>query len=65
VSATNGEYELVGGMIAAESPQRAADRVLELLERGEIDRVRDLIEARAAKTAEAIAHELAAAEQAF
>lgn len=58
------EYELVGGMVAGESPQRAADRVLELLQRGDLERVHALIEARAARTAEAIARELAAAEEA-
>lgn len=55
-------YELVGGMLAAEPPQHSAARLLELIERGELDEVRAIIAARAARTAEAIARELAAAE---
>ena len=56
------DFELVGGMIAAEAPQSAAARVIEMLERGEADEVRELIEARAVRTANAIALELSAVE---
>jgi hypothetical protein len=55
-------YELVEGMLAAESPQSSATRIIEMLERGEIERVRELLRARAARTSEAIARELAAVE---
>ncbi|MEC7526389.1 MAG: hypothetical protein VYE22_41300 [Myxococcota bacterium] len=55
-------YPIVGGMLAADTPQSAASRILELLERGETERVRELIAQRAAKTAAAMARELAAAE---
>ena len=58
-----GEYEMVGGMIAAESPQRIADRLLELIRRGDVDRVRAIVAARAARAAEAVGRELAAAEE--
>lgn len=56
------EYEMVGGMIAAESPQRAADRVLDLLRAGDVDRLRAILEARAARAAQAIGEELAAVD---
>lgn len=55
-------YELVDGMLAAETPQRSATRILEMLERGEVERVRELLRQRAARTAESIARELAALE---
>ena len=50
-------YPIVGGMLAADTPQSAASRILDLLER-----VRELIAERAARTAAAMARELAAAE---
>lgn len=53
-------YEIVAGMITSESPQRRAARILALLEQGDRERVRAMIEARAARTAEAMDHELAA-----
>ena len=56
------EYELVGGMVAAESPQRIADRVLELIRSGDAEGVRAIVEERAAKAAAAVGKELAAAE---
>jgi hypothetical protein len=62
MSDPNEGYELVGGMLAAESPQRSAARILELLERGEVERVREMMRQRAAKISEAIARELAAAD---
>jgi hypothetical protein len=55
-------YELVEGMLAAESPQRSATRIIEMLERGEVERVRELLRQRATRTAEAIARELASVE---
>ena len=55
-------YPIVGGMLAADTPQSAASRILDLLERGETERVRELIAERAARTTAAMARELAAAE---
>lgn len=55
--------ELVEGMLAAESPQRSAARIIELLKRGEVERVREILRQRAARVSETIAAELAAVEQ--
>lgn len=55
-------YELVDGMLAAESPQQSAARIIELLARGEVERVREIMRQRAARVSETIARELAAAE---
>ncbi len=59
MSEASSEYELVEGMIATESPQRSATRIIEMLERGEVERVRELLRRRAARAAETIARELA------
>lgn len=59
MSDASSEYELVEGMIATESPQRSATRIIEMLERGEVERVRELLRRRAARAAETIARELA------
>lgn len=56
------QFELVGGMLAVDSPQREAARLIELLEDGDAERVRSLIEARKRRTAALIAAELEAAE---
>lgn len=56
-------YELVDGMLAAESPQRAAARIIDLLKRGEVERVREIMRQRAARVSATIAQDLAAAEQ--
>lgn len=55
-------YELVEGMLAVEAPQRTATRIIAMLERGEVERVRELLRQRAARTAESIARELASVE---
>jgi hypothetical protein len=56
------DYEMVEGMLAVESPQRVAARILELLERGERELVRELLRARAARISEAIDRELSSLE---
>lgn len=56
-------YELVEGMLAAESPQRTAARLIALLKAGEVERVREIMQQRAARVSETMAQELAAAEQ--
>lgn len=56
-------YELVDGMLAAESPQRVAARLIELLKRGEVERVEELMRQRAARVSASLAEDLAAAEQ--
>lgn len=63
MTASHPDFELIGGMLAAESPQHAASRVLDMLARGELDRARALIEARAARIAADLARELAAADE--
>ncbi|MFK7988991.1 MAG: hypothetical protein AB8I08_23440 [Sandaracinaceae bacterium] len=57
------QFELVGGMLAVDSPQREAARLIELLEEGDAERVRTLLEARQRRTAALIAAELDAAEE--
>ena len=59
--ATGTEYEMVGGMIAAESPQRIADRVLELIRSGDVEQLHAIVEERAARAAAAVGKELAEA----
>ena len=56
------ELRIIGGMIASETPQQRAQRLIEMLERGEVDRVRALTAARAARTSRAFARELASLE---
>lgn len=56
-------YELVEGMLAVESPQRTAARIIDLLKRGEVEQVREIMRQRAARVSETIAQDLAAAEQ--
>ncbi|HEY8430863.1 MAG TPA: hypothetical protein VIL20_20930 [Sandaracinaceae bacterium] len=60
--ATDAGYELVEGMLATESPQRRAARIIELLKRGEVERVRELMRQHVARVSETIARELAAVE---
>lgn len=62
MSAKEDELEIIAGMIAVETPQQRARRMIDLMERGEVDRVRALIEARAARVAEQLARELASME---
>ncbi len=57
------DVELVEGMLASESPQRAAARIVEMLKRGELERVRAILRERAARVSETMARELAAAQQ--
>ncbi len=56
------ELRIIGGMLASETPQQRAQRLIEMLERGEVDRVRALTAANAARTARAFARELASLE---
>lgn len=56
-------FELVGGMLAVDSPQREAARLIELLEDGDAERVRSLLEARQRRTAALIAAELDAVQE--
>ncbi|MCB9596935.1 MAG: hypothetical protein H6719_29705 [Sandaracinaceae bacterium] len=53
------EVRIIGGMMASETPQQRAQRLIALLERGEVDEVRAIANARAAQTAAAFAKELA------
>ncbi|MEZ4336803.1 MAG: hypothetical protein R3B82_09265 [Sandaracinaceae bacterium] len=53
------EVRIVAGMMASETPQQRAERMIALLERGEDEEVRAITEARAARTAAAFAKELA------
>ena len=55
----NDEVQIIGGMIASETPQQRAELVIRMLERGEHEQVRALAAARAAKTVAAFAQELA------
>jgi hypothetical protein len=55
-------YELVEGMLAVESPQRAAARILDLIERGEVELARELLRQRAARVSAELERELAAYE---
>jgi hypothetical protein len=52
-------YELVEGMLAVESPQRSAAHILDLLERGELERVREILRQRALRVSEALDREIA------
>jgi DNA-binding GntR family transcriptional regulator len=56
-------YELVDGMLAVESPQRTAARIIDLLKRGEVEQAREIMRRRAARVSATIAQDLAAAEQ--
>ncbi len=56
-------YELVDGMLAAVSPQRMAARIIDLLKRGEVERVQEIMRQRAARVSATVAEDLAAAEQ--
>jgi len=56
------EHRIIGGMISSETPQQRAQRMIDLLERGEVEEGRALAAARAAQTAEAFAKELASLE---
>lgn len=56
---TDDEVRIVAGMIATETPQQRAERTIAMLERGELDEVRAIAAARAARTAVAFAKELA------
>lgn len=62
MSQSNERYEMIEGMLAVESPQRSAARILDLLERGEIERVREIMRQRAARISEALDQELASVE---
>lgn len=62
MSQSNERYEMIEGMLAVESPQRSAARILELLERGEVERVREIMRQRAARISEALDQELASVE---
>lgn len=55
----NDDYEIVEGMLAVESPQRAAAHILDLLERGEVERARELMRQRAARVSAELDRELA------
>lgn len=57
------EVRIVAGMIASETPQQRAERTIALLERGDLDEVRAIAAARAARTAAAFAKELAALDE--
>jgi hypothetical protein len=58
------DFEVIEGMLAIESPQRTAERILDLLRRGEMERVREIMRERAARVSASIASDLAAAERA-
>ncbi len=57
------EVRIIAGMMASETPQQRAERLIELLERGELDEVRAIAAARAAQTAAAFARELAGLDE--
>lgn len=57
------EVRIIAGMMASETPQQRAERLIELLERGELDEVRAIAAARAARTAAAFAKELASLDE--
>jgi hypothetical protein len=56
------DVELVHGMLAAESPQRTAERIMEMLDGGEVDGVRELVREREQHVVDAIAFEFESIE---
>lgn len=58
MQAASEAFELVGGMLAVDSPQREAARLIDLLEEGDDERVHALLDARRRRTSAFIAAEL-------